>query len=394
MKTLLLSEVFPPQTGGSGRWLWEVYRRLPHEEIVIAAGQHPQAIAFDQTHDLAIHRLPLAMRSWGVANRAGAVDYWRAMGKVSRIVRDNCIRQIHCGKCLPEGGLAWMLRRRFDLSYACFVHGEELSIASGSRELTWLTRRVLHGANTVTANSQNTLRLLRDDWGVPVQRSHVLHPGVDTHKFSPAKSPTEADRPTGWHGRFVVLTVGRLQKRKGHDMLIRALPAIRSQVPNVLYTIVGDGDEKARLHELAALEGVSDCVQFCGEVNDDELVHFYQQCELFALPNREVNGDFEGFGMVLVEAQACGKPVLAGASGGTAETLLQNETGLLVDCRHPELLAQTIIALAFDSERRKSMGAAARTWAVQSFDWESLVKQARQILFAPDNTKTSCPAIV
>ena len=143
----------------------------------------------------------------------------------------------------------------------------------------------------------------------------------------------------GWGERRVVLTVGRLQKRKGHDMMIRALPAIRRAVPDVLYAIVGDGEERAALEQLAEQEGVRQSVQFLGEVDDETLVRCYQQCDLFALPNRQVGGDIEGFGMVLLEAQACGRPVLAGASGGTAETMRVPETGRVVPCDRPQELA-------------------------------------------------------
>jgi phosphatidylinositol alpha-1,6-mannosyltransferase len=90
------------------------------------------------------------------------------------------------------------------------------------------------------------------------------------------------------------------------------------------------------LERLVVENGVSDTVQFLGELPDERLIECYQQCDLFVLPNREVDGDFEGFGMVLLEAQACGKPVIAGDSGGTAETMVPGVTGLIADCTSPE----------------------------------------------------------
>ena len=118
-----------------------------------------------------------------------------------------------------------------------------------------------------------------------------------------------------WTGRRVVLTVGALQKRKGQDMMIRALPAIRQRCPDVLYAIVGEGWERPYLESLVAELSVADLVQFRATPADDELIECYQQCDLFALPNRQVGWDFEGFGIVLLEAQACGKPVVTGQSG-------------------------------------------------------------------------------
>jgi phosphatidylinositol alpha-1,6-mannosyltransferase len=173
-----------------------------------------------------------------------------------------------------------------------------------------------------------------------------------------------------------VLTVGRLQKRKGHDMMIRALRAVREAVPGVLYVVLGDGDEAAALRLLAEREGAADDVQFLGEAGDDLLVDCYQQCDLFALPNRRVGGDIEGFGMVLLEAQACGKPVLAGASGGTAEAVNEPETGRVVRCDNPDTLAAAVIELLSDRDRLERMGEAARRWAVERFDWGALSRQA------------------
>ncbi len=132
---------------------------------------------------------------------------------------------------------------------------------------------------------------------------------------------------------------------------------------------------------LADACGVRDAVKFHGSLGDRDLIECYQQCDLFALPNREAGGDFEGFGMVLVEAQACGRPVLAGTSGGTAETLRPGESGRLVNCERPEPLAQALIEMLNDPKGLERMGAAARQWAVDRFDWGTLAGRA-QALFA------------
>jgi phosphatidylinositol alpha-1,6-mannosyltransferase len=114
-------------------------------------------------------------------------------------------------------------------------------------------------------------------------------------------------------------------------------------------------------------------------VDDAALVRCYQQCDLFALPNRQVGQDIEGFGMVLVEAQACGRPVLAGASGGTSETMRVPETGCVAPCEGPDLLAAAVAELLGDVERLERMGAAARQWVVEHLDWGALSRQAREL---------------
>jgi phosphatidylinositol alpha-1,6-mannosyltransferase len=219
-----------------------------------------------------------------------------------------------------------------------------------------------------------------------------MHPGVDVERFVPSEADEDVRATLGWRNRKVILTVGRLQKRKGHDMLIRALPEVRRAFPDVLYSIVGDGDEHDSLRQLVAELGLSEFVQFRGETSDEELIRCYQQCDLFVLPNRDVNGDFEGFGMVLLEAQACGKPVVAGASGGTAETMSIPETGHVVLCDRPDELAELVTRLLADEPLRATMGEAARAWAVERFSWESLSRQAHELFFgkpAPSPVVTS-----
>jgi phosphatidylinositol alpha-1,6-mannosyltransferase len=177
----------------------------------------------------------------------------------------------------------------------------------------------------------------------------------------------------------VLLTVGRLQKRKGHEQLIRALTTIRKTFPDVLYAIIGDGEEWSALEQLVAQESLGRHVQLLGEVDDADLICAYQQCDLFVLPNRQVGADIEGFGMVLLEAQACGRPVVAGASGGTAETMRIPQTGRVVSCDAPDALADLVIELMSDRARLEEMGAQGRTWVVEHYDWAPLSRQASVI---------------
>jgi phosphatidylinositol alpha-1,6-mannosyltransferase len=273
------------------------------------------------------------------------------------------------------------LRWLTGVPYLCYVHGEDVTGATTSRELHFLARRVLQQAAFVIANSHNTERILLGDWRLPSERVRVLHPGVDTERFVPAPRDRSVRARLGWGERRVVLTVGRLQKRKGHDMLIRALPALRRAVPDVLYAILGDGEERTALEQLVDREGVRQSVQFLGEADDQTLVRCYQQCDLFALPNRQVGVDIEGFGMVLLEAQACGRPVLAGASGGTAETMRVPQTGRLVPCDGPQELTRVLTELLPQPDLLEGMGAAGRAWVVDRFDWAALTRQA-ECLFA------------
>jgi phosphatidyl-myo-inositol dimannoside synthase len=380
MKTLLLTCRFPPHVGGSGRWLWEIYRRLPREQYFLAVGEHPDQVAFDASQDVQLARLPLAFADIGVLSRPGISGYWRTLGQLRRLVRAGGFDQVHAGHLLPDGWLALLL----GLPYACYAYGEEVNLASNategglmaSRQLRWMTRLVLHRARRVITISHHTRRILLDQWGLAPECVRLVHPGVDTERFVPARHGSETRAQLGWGARPVVLTVGHLQHRKGQDQMIRALGHVLTRVPDALYAIVGAGEDEPYLRDLVRQRGLDNHVQFLGQVDDDLLVRCYQQCDLFVLPNRQEGRDLEGFGMVLLEAQACGRPVVAGASGGTADALRVPNTGRLVDCDRPEPLADVIAGLLSDPQMLARMGQAARRWVVERFDWARASRQA------------------
>lgn len=378
-RILLLSDIFPPKTGGSGRWFWEIYSRFPPESVVVAAGEGPGAIEHDKTHPLQVHRLPIEMRTRGLRPLSNLKKYWRTAKAIRRLLRAERGTIVHAARNLPEGFIAYLVKKVRGTPYLCYVHGEDVGVSATSRELAWMTRRVFSRASLVIANSNNTRQMLLTEWGLPEAKVRLLYPGVDTTRFVPAPRCDQTRAQLGWDQRRVVLTVGRLQKRKGHDMLIRALPEIRRAVPNVLYAILGEGEEMPALVKLADQLGVSEQVQFLGEVDDTILAQCYQQCDLFALPNRAVGRDIEGFGMVLLEAQASGRPVIAGASGGTAETMSSPETGMVVNCDEPGPLASLVVELLQDPARLDRMGAAGREWVTARFDWKALAREAAEL---------------
>lgn len=379
MTSLLITKVFPPATGGSGRWFWEIYSRLPRDEYAIVAGDCAGATAFDGQHDLNVRRISLAYPDLGYFGVGGYLRYQRTAKQISDSVRWGQISAIHCGALLPDGWLGRMLARKHRIPLLVYMHGEETCYTNSSRQLRWMGERILRDADRVIANSENTDQILREEWKLPAEKITVLHPGVDCERFVPAERNEKVRERLGWSGRRVILTVGRLQERKGQDMLIRALPQIAVHFPDVLYAIVGDGNDYVRLESLVAELGLEKHVRFHRELSDEEMLECYQQCDLFVLPNRRVGNDIEGFGMVLLEAQACGKPVLAGDSGGTAETMQIPETGGVVDCSAPELLANKIIDCLKDSDRLADRGQAGRAWATRRFDWRVLSEEAREI---------------
>jgi phosphatidylinositol alpha-1,6-mannosyltransferase len=375
-KILLVSEIFPPTHGGSGRWFWEIYSRFPERSVTCLVGEHPKAKTIDPDFPHRIYRFSLNTSEWGLRSLAGLRYYLKIWNKLRKLVKEEGIAQLHCGRVLPEGLAAMLINLTHRVPYTCYVHGEDVEVALTSRELKLLTQLVMKRAERIVANSQNSRRILTEKWHLPEHKVVVMTPGVDVDKFTPATSDQPLQK---WAGKRVVLTVGRLQKRKGQDMMIRALPALEARIPNLHYCIVGDGAERESLASLATELGVLHMVEFAGEINDAEMVEHYRHCDLFVLPNRRIGNDDEGFGMVLLEAQACGRPVVAGDAGGTRETMEQGTTGVLVDCTAPEPITDAVHQLFQSPVNLHTMGQAGRRRTEDCFSWNSLAKEARHL---------------
>lgn len=378
-KALLISEVFPPQNGGSGRWFWELYSRLNAEQTSIIAGQHPQSSDFDNCTALNITREDLSCWTWGIKSIDGFKFYWRNFFRIKQLIKEQNITAVHCGRAIPEGFMGYLVSKLLNLPLLCYVHGEDVEAAALSRELAWMVKLALSQSTIIICNSENTAGILANDWQINRQKISVLNPGVDANKFVPQPINKNIRTDMGWHDRKVILTVGRLQKRKGHDKLIESLPAIKQEFPNVLYAIVGGGEELEPLKSLVSQLSLEDNVVFMEEISDQAMLSCYQQCDIFILPNRTVGRDIEGFGMVLVEAQSCGKAVIAGDSGGTRETMILNKSGRIIDCTDPTVIADNMIELLSNPELLKNMGAIGRSHVVSELDWNAHVKKAENI---------------
>jgi len=176
--------------------------------------------------------------------------------------------------------------------------------------------------------------------------------------------------------------VGRIIERKGHDLVLRALPKIIGHFPNVLYCVVGIGPYEKELREEMDRLHLTDRVRLMGKVPDEELVFLYNACGIFVMPSREIqkDGHIEGFGIVYLEANACGKPVIGGNSGGVVEAVREDETGLLVDPASPDDLAEKVILLFSNPEKAGEMGRKGREWVRSSFDWNEYARKAHHFL--------------
>jgi len=368
---LVFSEVFPPMHGGSGRWLWEVYSRQDAAKYVVVAGNAEGDTLFDSKAELKIHRISFNYSSWSdwaLFSLGGLIFYTKLFLKLRKIIQQYHVTAIHCGRCIPEGFVAMLFKLFKGIPYYCYIHGEDIENSATSRSMTAMLRPVLKRADLLICNSKNSHRLLLQHWDVNKTQCCIVNPGANTKAFVPTPRCEDTRAKLGWQDRFVLITVSRLEERKGHDMMIKAMAEIVKIVPKALYAVIGSGPCQEYLEQLTIKLGLSDNISFMPNVSDADMITCYQQADVFVLPNRDIGRNIEGFGIVMIEAQACGIPAIGGMSGGTPETVIHGKTGYSVDCSTPNLLAEHVIVLAQDEAKRTQMGENARKHAEQ-FDW-------------------------
>ena len=368
---VVVSEVFPPAIGGSGALLENVYRRIEGRHVRVLAGDETGLAPYEGPLD--VSRISMSAPDWGVRRPASLRRHLRVARAIRRALDGNPAL-VHCARALPEGLSAALALATRSGRYAVWLHGEELGFASTSRELTWLARHVYRGAAMVFANSHNSGQLLTKDWGVPESKIHVVYPGVDAQRFHPDVDGSMLRSRVAGPSDVVFLSVGRLQRRKGHDMALKALARLRARVPGVRYVIVGDGPHHAALEADVRTLGLTDIVHFAGASRFEDLPRWYAAADVFVMPNRPDGVDFEGFGMVFLEAAAAGKPSIGGRSGGVPEALNDGVTGQLVDGTDVLELENAMAALAESPELRTRYGSAGRERVLREFSWERAAK--------------------
>ena len=187
-----------------------------------------------------------------------------------------------------------------------------------------------------------------------------------------------------------MLSVGRLSRRKGFDMIIRCLPQLLQQGLDIQYVLIGIGEDSDYLTGLAIELGISERVHLLGHVSPEDLPRWYNACDLFAMPNRNINGDTEGFGMVYLEAAACGKPVISGKAGGTGSAVIDGITGLRVDGEKVEEVAAAMKKLLTDREYASRLGGQGYSRAIADFSWEAVALKTAHLCDSIKSEQSNC----
>ena len=371
MRHLLVTNDFPPKVGGIQTYLWELWRRLPPETFAVLTTAHPDAPAFDAAQPFRVERV-LGTVLWPTPDLRRRIDRLAAELGAGFVVLD---------PALPLGAVGPQLAR----PYLVVAHGAEIPVAGRIPVVGAILARVLRaGAGAVAGGNYAAAELARAA-GRPLDVA-AIPPGVDTQRFVPV---AEQERPVIRRNLGLpedgplVVNVGRLVPRKGADVLIEAVARLRSAHPCLTLAVAGAGRDRQRLERLATRRRAP--VRFLGRVADDRLPALYACADVFAAPNRARWGGLEqeGFGIVFVEAAACGIPQVAGDSGGAPEAVVHGETGLLVERPGiPSEVASALEHLIGDPSQRRRLGQQSRRRAVDLFAYDVLAARLADYLTA------------
>jgi phosphatidylinositol alpha-1,6-mannosyltransferase len=371
----MVTELFLPTKGGTAVSFDDDFRRLGGKEVHIITADVPGAAEFDRDHPNSIHRLVLKRREW--LKPESLVIYTKFFLQSLWLTVTQRITTIFAGRALPEGLVALLVARLTRRPVFIYAHGEELTGWGRGRKFQAMCFAMRH-ADGILSNSDNTRDTLINLIGVQPQRIHLIYPTVDENRFRPALATDELRESIGLTAdKKLILSVGRLMRRKGFDNVIRSLPALMDQGVDAEYALIGIGDELDYLQGLAREAGIEERVHFLGHVSYDDLPRWYNACDVFAMPNRDIDGDSEGFGLVFLEAAACGKPVVAGTAGGTGSAVLDGETGLRVDGENVAEIGEALAQLLGDPILGEEMGRKARLRVLDNFTHQRRVDQLR-----------------
>ncbi|MDV2496613.1 MAG: glycosyltransferase [bacterium] len=377
MALIFVTQDHRPLPGGMATYSYELARHLAQlEECIVLASRVPGWRAFDAQQPFKTVRVPnvLGLRELCFA---AALGYFIIKSRVRAVVAT---------QWFPCGLATYLVTRLLHRPYVLAAHGMDFlddTITLRRRlkgYLRWGKMATFRAAQRVFASSRYTKdRLIT--MGLPAEYIDVVHPGVDVERFRPDIDSTAVRHRLRLDGRQVLLTVTRLDDYKGVDTVIQALPTVRERFPDVLYLVVGKGEERPALERLVEELGLTEHVRFAGYISDDVLPAVYNACDLFVMISRVLTDreSVEGFGIVFLEAAACGKVSLGGRSGGIPDAVVDGKTGLLVDPLNIDAIAEAIIHILAHPKEAERMGRQGRERILAELQWPIVARNIHEL---------------
>lgn len=345
MKNFLLFTLeYPPFKGGIANYYYQLVNHWPQKNNIFVLNNN--------NGDL-------------LNNNLLFLKWLPAVKTLKKEIKKNKIDYILVGNILPLGTASWLLSFFINFKYAVIIHGTDIAYAQKSKRKKWLAKMILNKADTIICNSSYVAKLIKELNKDFSQKIVVANPGVE--KFSGSiKYP---DKKLV-NNNTTLFSISRLIRRKGVDKVIEVLPEITKKFPNLIYVVAGAGEDEKFLKKLAKNQKN---IVFLNEISEEEKWGWLEVCDIFIQPTREEDGNFDGFGIVYLEANLAGKPVIAGDSGGVGDAVENGLNGLLVDPNDKEDIKNAIIKLIEDKKMRQKIGEQGKKRAQKEFSWSDKI---------------------
>jgi glycosyltransferase involved in cell wall biosynthesis len=388
---MVTADFFPDTFGGVDRCVFELSKGLAargHNVTVVARRVRRELPAHEEMSGFNVFRfsmLPYPLPVFHITEILGA---WRT---ARRVLRQRPIDLVHVHEALP-GSFASGTAHHRGIPIVYTLHAPWSSEWSRAfvcrrpafgtpmlnlvprvfaRYLRGIERKNLRRSSRVVALSRFTRDILMSDYEVPPERIVLIPGGVDTERFKPHGDRREVRRSLGIdEAALVLLTVRRLVPRMGIENLLRAAALLKQTVPDLKLLIGGRGELRTRLEKVAMSEGLGDSVSFLGAISDSELPSYYQAADLFVLPTLEL----EAFGLVTLEALACGTPVVGTSAGAIPEILSPLDFRLVADDVTAESIAQAVRGVIEQQLLAPALRQRCRAYVEQNYSWRSHVE--------------------
>jgi len=309
-KTLVLTHEYYPFKGGVARYCHNLFKFFKKEDYLVLT-DNKEVISQDNIINTRL--------TWRFFKPSWLLAYF----KLKRIIKHYQIQQIFTPNILPLGSLAYFLK----VPYIISLHGLDINLAMANKPN--FTKKILTNAQTVIANTENTANITRNFLGQADFKIKVVYPSVD---FDTSYDPVKLEafrKKLGLQDEKIVITLGRLNKRKGQDLVIEAIAQLKKEY-NLKYFIIGRGLEKKNLELLIDQHKLSKQVFIFDNIDDEDLIYFFKLAHYFVMPFRDGDQDIEGFGTVFLEAALCNLPIISGNSGGIKEMFNDPSQAILI----------------------------------------------------------------
>lgn len=376
-KVLIISLEFPPYIGGVATYVHDLAEALDSEKTVILAPAGNDAFTTNkQKKDWDKGKKYKIIRKKLLFPRFIWPRWTRLLWHVWRIVRKEKIEVIFVQHVLPVGYAGIVMKKLFKIPFLLFSHGTDLVVGTTNMWKRKMVAMVSKNAEQIIFNSfslqSRYLRVLPQF----EKKSFVLYPCPEPRFLeSPPRSEIDNLRKQyALEGKQILLSISRLEEGKGFLYMIRYMPKILEQVPNLVWFIIGSGFKSNVIVDTIRAYNLQNIVRFVGEVPHNNLHPYFYTADIFVLLTHPDEGREEGLGLVFLEASAAGLPIVAGRSGGVPEAVLDGKTGLIVEATNEKQVVDSVLKLLQEKAYAHELGKAAKERMLKDFQWPKQIK--------------------